>query len=59
MNTVYVVMGNDFPDSVFTSQALADAYCRDRSAEYRPGQGQRRIYWRVYPFVLDRAPQGR
>lgn len=54
---VYVVMGNDFPDAVFDSEAAAEAYC-----EARRGSGQAttwntaaRIYWRVYEFELQTA----
>ena len=54
---VYVVMGNDNPDSVFSNEALADAYVANRKAEDNPsGDGMyRRIYWRAYEFELDRS----
>jgi hypothetical protein len=47
---VFVVMGNDFPDSVWSNEQVADAYViRNQSA---PNVG-RKIYWRVYDFTLD------
>lgn len=47
---VYVVMGNDYPDAVFTTQELADAYCaKQKQVDLMNG---RRIYWRVYPFPV-------
>jgi len=52
LKTVFVVMGNDFPDSVFSSEAAAEEFCRLQ----RPNSP--RIYWRVYPFrVDDKAPE--
>lgn len=47
---VYVVMGNDFPDCVFSTEAAAEAYCESKKAERR--EGYRRIYWRVYEFEV-------
>lgn len=47
---VFVVMGNDFPDAVFSEEAVAEAFCKMRRAV--PGS---RIYWRVYDFELDGA----
>jgi exodeoxyribonuclease X len=61
---VFIVMGNDFPDSVYATQELADAYCdrqRDEDARRRcedRGLGlppRSRVYWRVYPFDLKEA----
>lgn len=49
--TVYVVMGNDFPAGVFSTQALADAYCESQKAE--DAKRGARIYWRVYEYELD------
>lgn len=46
---VYVVMGNDFPDAVFSSESEADAYC----ARQRTENPKSRVYWRSYDFVLD------
>ena len=50
---VYVVMSNDFPDGVFTTEALADAYCAAAKAKdqavraHGPG-----IYYRAHAFPL-------
>jgi hypothetical protein len=51
MTKVYVVMGNDFPDAVFDSEAAAEAYCETKRDEKRPWT--RTIYWRVYEFTLN------
>jgi len=53
MKNVYVVMGNDFPEAVFSSDADAQAFCekiRDVPPAHKFGP---RIHWRVYNFVLD------
>lgn len=51
---VYVVMGNDFPDAVFTSAELAQVYCASKAVDTRPG-GITRVYWRFYDFELLEA----
>lgn len=56
-NAVHVVMGNDFPSAVFSTEALAEAYCKrmgGANADPRGPQPQRRIYWRHYKFELDK-----
>ncbi len=52
---VYVVMSNDFPDSVFKNEADAEAYCdsKNKAPDNQREYGGRRIYWRVYGFALD------
>lgn len=48
----FVVMGNDFPDAVFASEDLAEAYC----VEQRKLNGKNttpHIYWKVYAFDLQ------
>jgi hypothetical protein len=55
---VFVVMGNDYPDSVFASEADAEAYIQQKKDE--PGNrhehgGGYRIYWRAYEFELREA----
>jgi hypothetical protein len=54
---VYVVMGNDFPEAVFSTEIEAEKLCERRRFEEgpKPPKGYRvpRIYWRVYPFELD------
>jgi hypothetical protein len=47
---VWVVMGNDFPDAVFSTEAAADAYCAMQKGI------NSRIYWRSFDFVLDKEP---
>lgn len=47
MRKVFVVMGNDYPDAVFDTEAAAEAYC----AKQRPHND--RIYWRVYEFEVQ------
>lgn len=49
---VHLVMGNDFPAAVFSTEELAAAYCERRRGEELPGM--RRIHWRHYEFELDR-----
>ena len=49
---VYVVMGNDYPSAVFTSEVEAEAYCY-RKREERSDGTITRIYWRVYEFTMD------
>lgn len=50
---VWVIMGNDFPDAVFSSEKAADKHVEKMKAETdkRPG-GTPRIYWRSYEFTL-------
>lgn len=52
-NPVFVVMGNDFPAGVFSSETLADAYCERRKKELRPDGHPSRINWRVYEYTID------
>lgn len=47
---VWVVMGNDFPDAVFSSEEKATAYCAEKKKEPSPGA---RIHWRSYEFELQ------
>jgi hypothetical protein len=47
---VYLVMGNDFPEAVFTTREAAEAYC-DRQKDRDKAAG-RRIYWRVKEFEV-------
>lgn len=46
---VFVVMGNDFPDSVWDTEEAAEKYCEAQRNDknYSP-----RIYWRVYEFTV-------
>jgi len=51
--TVYVVMGNDYPDAVFTSEQVAKAYVLKKKA-HRDLHRVTRIHWRYYEFTLNR-----
>jgi len=49
---IYVVMGNDYPDAVFTNEVVAERYCMTKRAEDLLLYVSPRIDWRVYPFDL-------
>lgn len=59
---VYVLMGNDFPDAVFTSERRANEVAEERRAiepgfKYSTGQIRApRIYWCLDEFELDETP---
>lgn len=54
MTKVFIVMGNDFPDAVFSTKAAAENYCTERrKAKLR---GTPTIHWCVYEYVLDDKP---
>lgn len=48
---VWVVMSNDFPDSVWSDEARARDYIKVRNSEWTPHQT--RIYWTVYEFEVN------
>ena len=48
---VYVVMGNDFPDSCFATEQAAEEYVALKK-ESVENKGFPRIYWRVYEFEV-------
>jgi hypothetical protein len=50
---VYVIMGNDYPDSVFTSENKAKVYVKRKNAKDKKEFPHCRIFWRLYPFDLD------
>jgi len=50
--TVYVVMGNDYPGGVFSSKELANNFIEMKKAECA-GKMHARIYWRAYEYLLD------
>lgn len=67
-NTVYVIMGNDFPDGVVDDEAAAQAICKERMEAQRAqlvkehGEGKGalyspRIYWRAHAFELNAISQ--
>lgn len=49
---VWVVMGNDYPSAVFSTEKRADGYVAARK-EDEPRVGPR-IYWRSYEFHVDK-----
>lgn len=54
--TVWVVAANDYPDSVFTEEADAKAYCNRKTVEQKdPKRGYLpvRVYYRAYPMVVN------
>lgn len=53
---VWVIMGNDYPDAVFSNEAAARVYCEQKTKENDKDMvrgDSRKIYWRAYDFVLD------
>ena len=46
----FVVMGNDYPDAVFSSGSEAEAYCKQKNDLNEVGK--RRIHWCAYEFPL-------
>lgn len=55
INKVYIVMGNDFPDAVFSNKTKAEEYVEKKKTETPkfPLTGTARIYWRCYEFELN------
>lgn len=53
---VYVVMGNDFPDSVFRYEEAAERHVAERKKEdnrgSETGSSFPRVHWRTYEFEL-------
>lgn len=51
---VYVVMSNDFPDSAFSKEEDAEAYCATQRAQRQDPRVSMTplIYWKVYEFEL-------
>lgn len=43
--TVYVVMGNDFPECVYDSEVEAEKFIKSQKTTIN-----RHIYWRIYAF---------
>lgn len=50
---VWVVMGNDYPDSVFATEAAAETYVAEKKKEKTEQLfGHARIHWRAYEFEV-------
>ena len=47
---VYVVMGNDYPDSVWATKDAALRYIQEQKGTVGPSR--RLIYWREYEFTV-------
>lgn len=52
VETVYVVMGNDFPEAVFDNLPAAEAFCAEKRKEKNADGQPSRIYWRAWLFRL-------
>ncbi len=55
--TVFVVMSNDFPDSVFSTESAAEQYVDLKLEQQRAAKGSgaffgSHIHWRWYEFEL-------
>lgn len=56
--TVWVIMGNDYPDKIFGNEAEAKAYCISQTtanAKAMARGDERKIYWRSCPFEVQGA----
>jgi hypothetical protein len=53
MGQVFVVMSNDFPDAVFSTQEKADIYCKRKNAEDEKEYPYRRIFYKHSQFTVD------
>ena len=52
---VWVIMGNDYPDSVFALEEAAEKYIAGKKAERSAeARGLPRIYWRSYEFEVKK-----
>lgn len=54
---VYVVMGNDYPHSVYKTEAAAYKFVAEANAQEKTGEqtrslGRMRIFWRAFSFSL-------
>lgn len=47
---VWVVMGNDYPEAVFATEAAANAFIDTKPKP--ANMWERRIYWRAYEFEV-------
>lgn len=57
---VYVVISDDFPDSVFATERAAKKYCEQQRAKDKDVDGNRRImgpriYWNYHTFDVEEA----
>lgn len=58
--TIYVIMGNDYPEAVFSEEKLAVAFVAKMKGKLTSLDGTSanptRVHWRYYPFELDKDP---
>jgi hypothetical protein len=54
VSTYYVVMSNDYPSAIFSTEAAADSYCAAKNEEDERQFHPRRVFWRTYGFVVDK-----
>jgi hypothetical protein len=55
--TIWVVMGNDYPDSVWSSERAAEAAVgRAKAQDKRLRPGKPPIQFKAYPFQLNKDP---
>lgn len=51
---VWVIMGNDFPDGVASSEEKAKEHIKKAKADWEKKHPESRmIYWRSYEYELD------
>jgi hypothetical protein len=56
MSRLYVIMGNDFPDGVCSTEDKAKKVVerlKAKEAEEYPNRRAMRIHWRYYDFEVD------
>ena len=52
----YVIMGNDFPEAICSTEELAQRYVAAMKLKDKNRGMINRIYWRAVPFVVDKEP---
>lgn len=50
---MYVVMSNDYPDAVFSSEAAAESYAFSKNSDDAREHQYRLIFYKVYEFTVD------
>lgn len=60
MKTIYVIMGNDYPEAAFSEEKRAEAFVAKMKGKLTLLDGTparpTRIHWRYYSFELDKDP---
>lgn len=52
---VWVVMSNDYPHSVFASQAAAEQFVESKNREDKAKYPYREVFWRHYEFDVRKS----